>query len=130
MRLSDFHTEEEILKELGNRLKAERIRQKMTQETFAINCGVAKSTIERFEKGESVQLSNLLKMLRTLHQLSGIEMLLPSAELSPMQIIYSKTEKEPKRFYTVREKSPKYGSKKTETKPLSEKQSFVWAEDK
>ena len=51
-------------------------------------------------------------MLRTLHQLSGIEMLLPSAELSPMQIIYSKTEKEPKRFYTVREKSPKYGSKK------------------
>lgn len=130
MRLSGFHTEEEILKELGNRLKAERIRQKMTQETFATNCGVAKSTIERFEKGESVQLSNLLKMLRTLHQLSGIEMLLPSAELSPMQIIYSKTEKEPKRFYTVREKSPKYGSKKTETEPLSEKQSFVWDEDK
>ena len=57
-------------------------------------------------------------------------MLLPSAELSPMQIIYSKTEKEPKRFYTVREKSPKYGSKKTETEPLSEKQSFVWDEDK
>ena len=56
MRLSDFHTEEEILKELGNRLKAERIRQKMTQETFAINCGVANSTIERFEKVFNFQI--------------------------------------------------------------------------
>ena len=47
-----------------------------------------------------------------------------------MQFLYSKKEKDPKRFYAIREKSPKYSSKKTETDPLSEKQSFVWDEDK
>ena len=50
--------------------------------------------------------------------------------LSGTELVGEPAEKEPKRFYTVREKSPKYGSKKTETEPLSEKQSFVWDEDK
>ena len=128
MRITEFQTDEEILKELGNRLKTERIRQKMTQETFAKNCGVAKSTVERFEKGESVQLSNLLKILRTLNHLSGIEMLLPESGISPMTYIYSKNQKEPERYREVREKTPKYGSKK-ETNAV-ESTGFVWGEDK
>ena len=109
MKLTEFHTDEQILQELGTRLKIERIRQKMTQETFAKNCGVAKSTVERFEKGESVQLVNLLKMLRTLHQLSGIELLLPASERSPMEYRYTKKNKDPERYREVQEKNPKYG---------------------
>ena len=126
MKLTEFHTDEQILQELGTRLKIERIRQKMTQETFAKNCGVAKSTVERFEKGESVQLANLLKMLRTLHQLSGIELLLPVTERSPMEYLYTKKNKEPERYREVQEKTPKYGN----SSKAKDTENFIWGEDK
>ena len=126
MKLTEFHTDEQILQELGTRLKTERIRQKMTQETFAKNCGVAKSTVERFEKGESVQLANLLKMLRTLHQLSGIELLLPVTEPSPMEYLYAKNPKEPERYREVREKTPEYGNSFS----VKDTKNFIWGEDK
>lgn len=126
MKLTEFHTDEQILQELGTRLKTERIRQKMTQETFAKNCGVAKSTVERFEKGESVQLANLLKMLRTLHQLSGIELLLPVTEPSPMEYLYAKNPKEPERYREVREKTPEYGNSSS----VKDTKKFIWGEDK
>lgn len=126
MKLTEFHTDEQILQELGTRLKTERIRQKMTQETFAKNCGVAKSTVERFEKGESVQLANLLKMLRTLHQLSGIEFLLPVTEPSPMEYLYAKNPKEPERYREVREKTPEYGNSSS----VKNTENFIWGEDK
>ena len=126
MKLTEFHTDEQILQELGTRLKTERIRQKMTQETFAKNCGVAKSTVERFEKGESVQLANLLKMLRTLHQLSGIELLLPITEPSPMEYLYAKYPKEPERYREVREKTPEYGNSSS----VKDTKNFIWGEDK
>lgn len=125
MKLTEFHTDEQILQELGTRLKTERIRQKMTQETFAKNCGVAKSTVERFEKGESVQLANLLKMLRTLHQLSGIELLLPITEPSPMEYLYAKNPKEPERYREVREKTPEYGNSSS----VKDTKNFIWGED-
>lgn len=126
MKLTEFHTDEQILQELGTRLKTERIRQKMTQETFAKNCGVAKSTVERFEKGESVQLANLLKMLRTLHQLSGIELLLPITEPSPMEYLYAKNPKEPERYREVREKTPEYGNSSS----VKDTKKIIWGEDK
>ena len=126
MKLTEFHTDEQILQELGTRLKIERIRQKMTQETFAKNCGVAKSTVERFEKGESVQLANLLKMLRTLHQLSGIELLLPVTEPSPMEYLYAKNPKEPERYREIREKTPEYGNSSS----VKNTENFIWGEDK
>lgn len=126
MKLTEFHTDEQILQELGTRLKIERIRQKMTQETFAKNCGVAKSTVERFEKGESVQLVNLLKMLRTLHQLSGVELLLPASERSPMEYLYAKNPKEPERYREVQEKTPKYGNSSS----VKNTENFIWGEDK
>ncbi|MBQ7905021.1 MAG: helix-turn-helix transcriptional regulator [Spirochaetaceae bacterium] len=126
MKLTEFHTDEQILQELGTRLKTERIRQKMTQETFAKNCGVAKSTVERFEKGESVQLANLLKMLRTLHQLSGIELLLLITEPSPMEYLYAKNPKEPERYREVREKTPEYGNSSS----VKNTKNFIWGEDK
>ena len=126
MKLTEFHTDEQILQELGTRLKTERIRQKMTQETFAKNCGVAKSTVERFEKGESVQIANLLKMLRTLHQLSGIELLLPVIEPSPMEYLYAKNPKEPERYREVREKTPEYGNSSS----VKNTENFIWGEDK
>lgn len=123
MQISNIYNDEEILKELGSRIKAERIRQNLTQEQLAINSGVGKRTVERAESGESIQFLNLLKLLRTLHQLSAVDLLLPSAEMTPMQYLYSKTQKQPQRYYPVTEKKTEYGK-------TNNKKGFVWEEDK
>ena len=114
--ISNLCNDEELLKELGSRIKAERIRQKMTQAQFALNVGVGKSTIERAESGESIQFINIIKILRALHQLATLDVLLPSSEMTPMQYIYSKTQKQPKRYYASGKKD----------KDIID---FVWGED-
>ena len=122
MKIDTFYSDEEILKELGERIKAERIRQKMTQGQLAINSGVGKSTIERAEAGESIQFLNVIKVLRTLHQIPALDGLLPSSEMTPMQFLYSKSQKKPERYRSVAEKTSPYGN--------TAQGDFVWEEDK
>ena len=118
----EFSSDYDILKDLGERIKAERIRQKMTQAQLAVNSGVGKSTVERAESGESIQFVNIIKILRTLHQLSGLDALLPSSEMTPVQHLYSKSQKPPQRYYTVSEKTPSYTAGKN-------KSNSIWEED-
>ena len=122
MKIDVFYSDEEILKELGERIKAERIRQKMTQGQLAVNSGVGKSTIERAEAGESIQFLNVIKVLRTLHQIPALDGLLPSSEMTPMQYLYSKNQKKTERYRSVAKKTSPYG-----TTPQN---GFVWEEDK
>ena len=124
MQIDVLYSDEDILKELGERIKAERIRQKMTQAQLGINSGVGTSTIQRAESGESIQFLNIIKILRTLHQLHNLELLLPSSELTPMQYLYSKTQKKPERYRAgaVAEKEQPYA-------PGTDR-GFVWGEDR
>ena len=124
MQIDVLYSDEDILKELGERIKAERIRQKMTQAQLGINSGVGTSTIQRAESGESIQFLNIIKILRTLHQLHNLELLLPSSEMTPMQYLYSKTQKRPERYRAgaAAEKAPPYTP--------GPDGGFVWGEDR
>lgn len=95
MKILRFSTDEQILLELAERVKAARIRSGFTQEKLSKESGVAKSTVERLEKGESVQFLNLIKILRTLNLLENLELLIPSAEQTPVE--YAKTKYKAKR---------------------------------
>ena len=106
-----------IINELGARIKAERIRKGFTQIEFANIAGVSKGTIANIENGESIQLSNLLKILRELNALNSLEILLPSSENTPMELIHTKTEKKRQRV----RKQPENQNNNTE---------FKWGEDK
>ena len=119
----EFSSDDDILKDLGERIKAERIRQKMTQAQLAVNSGVGKSTVERAESGESIQFVNIIKILRTLHQLSGLDALLPSSEMTPIQHLYSKSQNPPQRYYSVSDNTPPYTAGKN-------KSNSIWEEDK
>ena len=90
-------SDKEILLELGNRIKIARIRKGLTQSEFAAVSGVSKGTVANVEGGESIQLANLLKILRELDALNALEVLLPSSEKSPMELIYEKTERQRQR---------------------------------
>ena len=93
MKISKNLSDSEILIELGNRIKACRIRKSYTQGEFTALSGVSKGTVSNVEKGESVQFGNLLKIFRELDLLNSLEVLLPASEISPMELIQSKFEK-------------------------------------
>jgi transcriptional regulator with XRE-family HTH domain len=107
VKVDAFCTDEKILIEMGERLKAERIRSELTQAKLAEESGVAKSTIERLEKGESVQFLNLIKILRALNRISYLDLLLPSKEKTPMEYANSPAEADRKRF-RISEKHQEY----------------------
>lgn len=76
-----------ILEELGRRLARRRLDEGLTQTQLASQSGISRSTVERIESGESVQLASLIRILRTLGMLSELDTLIPEQGPSPMDLL-------------------------------------------
>lgn len=87
MKIFGTESNEQILKELGQRLKDTRIAMSYTQKDMAGRAGVSAKTIERIENGENVRIENLINLLRALDLLQNIEILVPEQELLPTEIL-------------------------------------------
>ena len=74
-----------ILSELGLRISRHRLNRNMTQSALAIEAGVSKPTIQRIERGASVQLSKLIRILRALDLIKNMESFIPELAVSPLQ---------------------------------------------
>ncbi|MFT4538962.1 MAG: putative transcriptional regulator [Planctomycetota bacterium] len=80
-------SEEHILSQLGQRLTAVRLDRNQTQAALARAASVSKRTIERIEAGQSIQLSNLIRVLSAFGLLGQFEALLrtPLESQSPAE---------------------------------------------
>ena len=78
-------TDDALLGELGAGLERARLERNLTQAQVAEQAGVSKSTLERLEKGASSQLINLIRILRALDLLEGLNQLLPETQFSPIE---------------------------------------------
>ena len=87
MAFNGFISDNFITAELGRRLAAERIAQQLTQAQLAKEAGVSKRTVERLEDGSSSTLANLIRCLRALGRLEGLDSLLPDPEPNPVSIL-------------------------------------------
>lgn len=58
-----------ILAEIGNFIVQRRIQLQMTQAELAEKAALSRSTVSLMERGESISLNNLLKLLRILDAL-------------------------------------------------------------
>ena len=76
-----------ILKRLGARLKAYRIARGMKQQELAAESGVGVSTIAKIENGQSVMLSLLISVMRTLGLLENLDLIVPEQKPSPMELL-------------------------------------------
>jgi transcriptional regulator with XRE-family HTH domain len=76
----------EILTELGRRLRTERLNQNMTQQELADRAGVSVDTVRSIESAGNATLAVLAKMLRALGLDERLQMLVPSAVVSPIQV--------------------------------------------
>ena len=74
-----------ILGNLGKRLLQYRLNKNMTQTELAKEAGVSSRTVNRVEHGNSTQLSNFIRLLRSLDLSQNLDALIPEPAQSPIQ---------------------------------------------
>ena len=97
-----------VLEELGGRLCRRRLDLHLTQAKLAEQAGVSKRTVERMENGAAAQTLSLVRVLRVLELLQGLDQLIPETGPRPMDLLKLKG-KERKRASsgTTQIRSPK-----------------------
>ena len=87
----DFYSlsDKTIEKELGDRLKALRLRKNMTQKELANATTLSLNSIKALESGRS-KISTLIAVLRELESLEQLDNFIPEISISPMQLAKNK----------------------------------------
>ncbi len=90
MKISKTLADDAILAEIGERVTRRRLDLQLTQADVAEQAGVAKRTVERIEAGASAQMSSIIRILRVLDLLPGLDRMIPEAGPRPMDLLKRK----------------------------------------
>jgi transcriptional regulator with XRE-family HTH domain len=85
MKIRNQLSDAAVLGELGGRLARLRLDRNLTQQELAVEAGVSRVTVQRLERGHGVTLSGLLRVLRALELLEGLDALVPEPLASPIE---------------------------------------------
>lgn len=117
--LNDLLTNDAVLAELGRRLERQRLERNLTQDELAERAGIGRATLQRLERGESVQSTSFVKLLRALDLLEALDAALPQALERPIAQL------ERERLRKVRRRaSPRGRGRKERTE-----RAWSWAEE-
>lgn len=86
MRFDKMSTNQELMQEIGRRLKQYRVQANLTQDEVAGLESLNVKTVSRAENGEDPKLSTLISILRALGRIQALESFLPDPLVSPMAI--------------------------------------------
>lgn len=84
MRFDDLLTDPAVLAELGRRLARNRLARNWTQAEIAERAGIGQATVQRIERGQSVQMTSMIKLLRALGLLGSLGMAIPESIRLPI----------------------------------------------
>ena len=87
MKIGPQLTPDAVLRELGRRVARQRLDMGISQAAAAEQAGVGKRTVERIEAGEDTQMSTIIRLLRVLDLLEGVDRLVPEAGPRPMDLL-------------------------------------------
>jgi transcriptional regulator with XRE-family HTH domain len=85
-----FKTPEELQSELGRRLQRLRLSRNLDQRTAAEKAGIARAALQNLEAGRGSSVKTLLRTLKALNFLEGIEMLAPEPTVNPLALLKTK----------------------------------------
>ena len=93
MNLTARSSNEEVLRELGKRIREVRIDMDMTQSEAAKKAGVTAKTISRIENGEDLSVSTMLNVLRALGLAQNMDALIPEPTARPSRLMANEKER-------------------------------------
>ena len=83
MKINSENNNSTVLRELGARIKRNRIDMQLSQQDFAAKAGISTRTLSAAENGEDIRLSSLIRIIRTLGCLENLDLLLPELAFDP-----------------------------------------------
>jgi transcriptional regulator with XRE-family HTH domain len=95
-----FRTAEELQSELGRRLQRLRLSKNLDQRTVAEKAGITRAALQNLEAGRGSSVKTLVRTLKALNYLEGIEILAPEPTISPLALL--KTKRLPERARRAR----------------------------
>jgi transcriptional regulator with XRE-family HTH domain len=86
-----FKSPRELQTELGQRIRQLRLSRNIDQRAAAEKAGVARAALQNLEAGRGSSVQTLLRILKALNYLEGIEMLAPQPTVNPLALLKTKT---------------------------------------
>jgi transcriptional regulator with XRE-family HTH domain len=84
-----FRTPKELQAALGERIRKLRLSRNMDQLTTADKAGISEKALRNLEAGRGSNVETLLRTLKALDSLQGIEMLAPDVTVNPLALLHS-----------------------------------------
>ena len=78
-------TDTQIQKRIGEKIKATRLKQNITQDSLAESALISRSSVQKVEAGEIHSFDSLLRILRVLGMLDNIHQLCEEEQISPSE---------------------------------------------
>ncbi len=83
-------SDEEVLAELGRRLRRQRLNRNLTQFEVAEVAGVSVGSVAKVEAGSNTSLGTVVRLMRALGLVSRLDSMVPDPEVSPLQLAATK----------------------------------------
>ena len=84
-----FKSAKELQGILGEQMQSLRITKNLDQRTTAEKAGISEKTLRNLEAGRGSSVESLLRVLKALDSLEGIEMLAPKPSVNPIALLRS-----------------------------------------
>jgi len=84
--MENVKTPEDLELELGEQLRAERLRQNITMEDLCLKAGVSKQTLRALETGAGSRVISLIRVIAALGLSQWLGTLRPAVRISPLQM--------------------------------------------
>ena len=85
-----FLTEQEILQEIGKRLKKIRLQHNLTQKELSEEVGLSVTTISLIEQGKSTTVESLIRILMRLNRIKEFESVFTVGENLELKLKFEK----------------------------------------
>ncbi|UZJ40601.1 helix-turn-helix transcriptional regulator [Prosthecochloris sp. SCSIO W1101] len=82
-----------LVGQIGAFVRHHRLEQNKTQNTLAHEAGISRSTLSLLERGETVTLATLIRVLRVLDQLQVMDAFVVEQRISPLMLAKIQKEK-------------------------------------
>lgn len=110
MKIHGNESNEIIIKEIADRIRARRIALSITQQELSDQSGISLRTINNVENGENITLNYLISILKVLKLTENLELLVPEEKVDPFAIIeLGHKRKRAKKKRTVTKNTWKWG---------------------